>query len=756
MSENPVVLGGRYEVGRLLGRGGMAEVHLATDRRLHRTVAVKILHSDLARDDTFLERFRREAQSAAGLNHPSIVAVYDTGEDHRIDAHGTETSIPYIVMEYVEGRTLRAFIHEGHPMDTRQAAEIMVGVLSALEYSHSKGIVHRDIKPGNIMITDDGAVKVMDFGIARAVADANSAMTQTQAVMGTAQYLSPEQARGQIVDSRSDIYSAACVLYEMLTGRPPFTGESPVSIAYQHVREDPVPPSTYNPRLTPAMDAVILTGLAKDRDERYPSAVSFSRDIAAVVAGRAPRLTSIVGLTPAPDRPENGSERTTVLAPMDPATELLGAPGTTVLPGAAAAGAYPGTGQIPAQASAYPGTGQIPAQAVATGSQPVVAEAEEERRKRPIWLFVLLGLALAAVVTALLLYFRPWDTAPDTVAVPSVVGKTEAQARTMLEGAGLSPQFTREASTEVPEGIVVKTEPTANTQVALNSKVAVTVSSGPGAVTVPDLAGKTTDEARAELEGLGLVMKVGGTEDSLERDAGQVTRSDPEASATANQGDTVTIWTATGNVAVPNVEGQSEKDAKKTLEAAGLTAEVTDAEDPTMDPGTVKSQNPPAGSSAAKGSAVQIVVVREAGPVTIPNLTGHTPAEAEQALKELGLGFTHREEASDAVPAGAVVGTDPAANQKVDPGTSVTIIISTGPTPTQDPTTTPAPTEDPTTTEPTQEPTTQDPTTTPAPTQDPTTTPAPASGGTGTERGNKTSSNGSAPGSNSGNGNGNG
>ncbi len=331
MSGETVILGGRYHLGRILGTGGMAEVFLAEDTRLHRTVAVKVLRSDLARDANFQERFRREAHSAASLNHPSIVAVYDTGEEQQTTITGSEVTIPYIVMEYVEGRTLREYIDPEHPMDVIQAGEIMAALLSALEYSHRAGIVHRDIKPGNIMINSAGAVKVMDFGIARAVADATSAMTATQAVMGTAQYLSPEQARGQLVDARSDIYSAACVMFEMLTGRPPFTGDTPVSIAYQHVREDPQPPSAYNPAVTPALDAVILTGLAKDREQRYPSAVAFSRDIAAVVAGRAPAL--VAGALPGHDDPE----ATTVLSPLDDATEAL--PATAGALGAGAAGA---------------------------------------------------------------------------------------------------------------------------------------------------------------------------------------------------------------------------------------------------------------------------------------------------------------------------------------------------------------------------------------------------------------------------------
>ncbi|MFP5336021.1 MAG: protein kinase domain-containing protein, partial [Actinomycetes bacterium] len=265
----PRMLGDRYEVGALLGRGGMAEVHLGRDTRLGRQVAVKMLRADFARDPVFQARFRREAQSAAALNHPNVVAVYDTGEDAVLESGGAQARLPYIVMEYVQGHTARDLLRaraldgaDPHGIGIEEAVDITVGVLDALEYSHRAGIVHRDIKPANVMITPRGDVKVMDFGIARAVADSSATMTQTQAVIGTAQYLSPEQARGETVDARSDLYSAGCLLYELLTGRPPFVGDSPVSVAYQHVREVPQPPSTFNPEVPDSIDRVVLMALA--------------------------------------------------------------------------------------------------------------------------------------------------------------------------------------------------------------------------------------------------------------------------------------------------------------------------------------------------------------------------------------------------------------------------------------------------------------------------------------------------------------
>src|SRR5215208_4557157 len=296
MIGDPVVVGGRYELGALLGRGGMAEVRSAVDNRLGRAVAVKQLRADLAIDPTFQARFRREAQSAAGLNHPTIVAVYDTGEE---PDPTSGISIPYIVMELVEGTTLRDVLRDGRKILPERALELTVGVLDALAYSHKAGIIHRDIKPANVMLTPTGGVKVMDFGIARAVADTSATMTQTAAVIGTAQYLSPEQARGETVDARSDLYSAGCLMYELLVGRPPFVGDSPVSVAYQHVREAPVPPSQVDSVITPDIDAITLKALAKDPADRYQSAKEMKDDISRLLAGQqttAQQATSVVPL----------------------------------------------------------------------------------------------------------------------------------------------------------------------------------------------------------------------------------------------------------------------------------------------------------------------------------------------------------------------------------------------------------------------------------------------------------------------------
>jgi len=701
VSENSVVLGGRYRLGKILGTGGMAEVFLAEDTRLHRTVAVKVLRSDLARDASFQERFRREAHSAASLNHPSIVAVYDTGEEQQSTITGAEITIPYIVMEYVQGRTLREYIDPENPMPAAQAGEIMAALLSALEYSHRAGIVHRDIKPGNIMIDEAGAVKVMDFGIARAIADATSAMTATQAVMGTAQYLSPEQARGQLVDARSDIYSAACVMFEMLTGRPPFTGDTPVSIAYQHVREEPHPPSAYNPAITPPLDAVILTGLTKDREQRYPSAVAFSRDIAAVVSGRAPNLAG--GAVPAGDDPE----ATTVLGPVGDATEALPAMGAA---GGAAGAAGLAARSWGGPSATTPSTGPL----ALHPAEEVVVE-DDEKRRRPWWLIILVILAVLGLVAAALAITKPWDQGPEMVAIPAVSGDSQDDARAALRDAGLEPTFVTAENPDVEAGSVIDTDPPEGTEVPVGSKVEVTVSGGAGATTVPDdLQGKSREEAQKALEDAGLTMTEGDTED-VPQEAGTVASTSPQGGANVEKGSPVEVRFASGNVEIPDVVGTDIDKAKETLEARGFEVpEPSEREDDEAEPGTVLSQTPTSDSGTVRfGSTVDLVVAAAPGPVAVPNVTGRSLADAQKVLEDAGFGTTSKTESSESVAEGQVIQTDPPANEQVPRGSTITIIVSSGPKPT--PTPTPTPTKTPTPT----------PTETPSPTEEPSDSPSP-------------------------------
>ncbi|MEO6996870.1 MAG: Stk1 family PASTA domain-containing Ser/Thr kinase, partial [Terracoccus sp.] len=404
MSSNTRILGGRYEVGVLIGRGGMADVHLGHDTRLGRQVAIKILRSDLARDQNFLTRFRREAQSAAGLNHPSIVAIFDSGED-AFDSdgpHGQPSTVPYIVMEYVDGQTLREQLTDRGPFEPLEAIRVTEDILDALDYSHRMGIVHRDIKPANVMITARGVVKVMDYGIARAIADTAATMTQTQSVVGTAQYLSPEQAQGQVVDARSDLYSTGCLLFELLAGRPPFTGDSPVAIAYQHVGEAPAPPSVYNDAVGGDLDAVTLHALTKDREARYQTASDFRRDLENVRLGR-PVSDAALGTA-----------------------DAIGAEPTQTIP---APYATPGTPTM--VQSAVAGYDE------ATALDDVGTEVDEPEKKGRggkialITVAVLALLGLAGWGASTLLTNRPAPPVAQ-VTVPQLVGKTDVAADRLL------------------------------------------------------------------------------------------------------------------------------------------------------------------------------------------------------------------------------------------------------------------------------------------------------------------------------------
>ena len=452
----PRLLGGRYELDGVVGRGGMAEVYRARDIRLDRIVAVKTLREDLARDQTFQARFRREAQSAASLNHPSIVAVYDTGEDMAGPTH-----VPYIVMEYVDGRTLRELLRDDRRLLPERALEITDGVLRALDYSHRNGIVHRDIKPGNVMLTRSAEVKVMDFGIARAVSDAQATMTQTAQVIGTAQYLSPEQARGERVDARSDLYSTGCLLYELLTGRPPFTGDSPVAIAYQHVRENPIPPSRIDPEIPAWADSIVLKAMAKDPAERYQSAAEMRTDIQRALSG------------------------VPVAAPPQ-ATEMY-APGTqrmgpnTMMAGAAATGAMSPYG--PGE-DGYGGGGN--------------------GRRRALWW--ILG-SIAAILIIVIAYLLLSGGGGKTAAVPSVVGQTQSKAVAAIEKAGLKPKVVMVSSSSVKAGLVTQTNPPFGTKVAPKSVVTLDVSAGPKKISMPRVIGLSEADAQNKLQNFHVVTK---------------------------------------------------------------------------------------------------------------------------------------------------------------------------------------------------------------------------------------------------------
>jgi beta-lactam-binding protein with PASTA domain/predicted Ser/Thr protein kinase len=527
MTAQARLLGGRYQVGELLGYGGMAEVHRGRDLRLGRDVAIKTLRTDLARDDTFQLRFRREAQNAASLNHPAIVAVYDTGEER--GPAGEE--LPYIVMEFVNGRTLKEVLAVEGRLMPRRALEIVADICSALEFSHRHGIIHRDIKPGNVMLTQTGQVKVMDFGIARALASGASTMTQTSAVIGTAQYLSPEQARGEAVDARSDVYATGCVLYELLCGHPPFVGDNPVSVAYQHVREDPRPPGESNRDVTPDVDAVVLKALAKNPLNRYQSAGEMRADLLRAVAGRPVMATPVLG----PD------ERTMMVPPM-----------------------------------------------VRTGppTRPVARVAERQRRRSSPWVVValtLLGvLAVAALATGLILANRtPLTTVPD------LNGHSQNDAKNLLAQAKLQPE---PSSLQVPNcqpGKVIDNSqnPARGEQVKQGTKVRFNVCVGPGQVAVPPLIGLTKERAQQALEQRNL--KVTFQDVASEKPLGQVVDSNPKEGAIVTEGTVVTVLISQNNMrVVPDLSGLTQDQAKAKLEDLGFT-KITFAQVIVGNPGDV-------------------------------------------------------------------------------------------------------------------------------------------------------------------------
>ncbi|HEX3223824.1 MAG TPA: Stk1 family PASTA domain-containing Ser/Thr kinase [Nocardioides sp.] len=569
-SEGQQLVGGRYALGELLGRGGMAEVRKGTDTRLGRVVAIKRLRTDLASDITFQARFRREAQSAASLNHPAIVAVYDTGEEPASDGSGI--SQPYIVMEYVAGRTLRDILREGRKILPERALEITSGVLSALDYSHRAGIIHRDIKPGNVMLTPSGDVKVMDFGIARAISDASSTMTQTAAVVGTAQYLSPEQARGEPVDSRSDVYSAGCLLYELLTGRPPFIGDSPVAVAYQHVREQAPPPSDHDTELPAEIDAIVMKSLAKRVEDRYQSAGAMRNDIERYLAGHP------VHVTPPP-------------LPVEPPTTVTN-PTTVVTP--------------------------VP---------PPVEEEDDDRGTRP-GLLVFLAILLV-IVLGLAAYLLPkmFASPTDQVQVPRLAGLTLDQARTKIGQAGLVVGKSDYAySAKVKANHVISSDPPADEYVDKGSTVTLTVSQGTHPTKVPYIIGQTRAQAEASLQDAHL----NGVFQPVDSDQpkGTVVSTDPQAGQTVARDSDVNVSISRGPQKVPNVVGMTQQQAEQTLRDHGYVPSVSPDNSSTEPKGTVTGQTPSAHQTLQQGATVYITVSQyePSSPTTSPTTEPTSPS----------------------------------------------------------------------------------------------------------------------------------
>lgn len=562
------VYGNRYRVTEKIGSGGMADVYKAQDQVLGRTVAVKVLHPRYAADPTFVARFRQEAQAAANLSNPHIVNIYDWGQ---------EDSTYFIVMEYVRGTDLKTLVDEKGPVDPVKAAEYAAQVCQALAVAHGYDIVHRDIKPHNIVLTPDGTVKVMDFGIARA---GNTTMTQTGSVLGTAQYISPEQAQGRPIGPGSDLYSLGVVLYELTTGRLPFQGDTPVAVALKQVNEEPVPPRRINPAIPPALEAVILHAMRKDPAERYGSADEMRDDLRRVIAGQP-----VVA----------------VAAPMGE---------TSVMP------------------------------AVTAAAPPRRVERREERpRGRAAWAWVL-GLIALALIGGLIAWATVFQ--PKPVPVPNVTGLPLAQAQTAITNAGLKVgTVTQQNSASVAQGSVISESPPAKTPIALGQAVDLVVSSGVAKVSVPDLTGLTQDEAITQLQNANL--KIGTvTQAFSSATPGTVTTQTPGPDTSVPSGTIVSFTTSKGpnTASVPGVAGQSQDAATSALHNAGFKVHVKSQPSSSVAAGLVISTDPSGGSTAQAGSTVTIVVSTGPATSTVPNVMGKTVDAATKDLQDAGFKVT--------------------------------------------------------------------------------------------------------------------
>lgn len=557
-------LGNRYEVGQVIGRGGMAEVHEGTDTRLNRRVAIKILRPDLARDPQFQDRFHREAQAAAGLNHPNVVSVYDTGEQPVGDL-----LVPYIVMEYVDGVTLEHMLRNGPRIMPERSLEITAGILAALDYAHRHGIVHRDIKPANIMINTHGDAKVMDFGIARAISDAATSNTASSGVMGTVKYLSPEQAKGEVVDARSDIYAAGCVMYELLTGRAPFTGETLVAIAYQHVNELAKPPSQVDPAISATLDVVVLHALAKHPDQRYQSAAQMRSDVERAMAGLP--VAVAVAMAEAVNAP-------TVAIPLDEAADFQ------------------------------------------NGQEQAKVSTVVNKPKRGRW--IAFGLLATLAIAAMGLVAVKLLGGNTSVQAPTLVGLSVSDAAQTLTDAKLKlGTKTPQTDPSAAPGTVLSQKPEAGTTINQGSAIDIVVSAGQAKATVPDLGSvKSQDEANKILGDAGLKLGTITQKDSATNvdvpAAGTVLSQSPAPAATVNAGTAVDVTISSGKVTVPYVVGESKTQANNDLVNAGFNVQIIYEKGPSKPDGLVLAQTPGKGQSAAPGGTVTLTVAKLVNPPT--------------------------------------------------------------------------------------------------------------------------------------------
>ncbi|WP_310777584.1 Stk1 family PASTA domain-containing Ser/Thr kinase [Mycobacterium sp. Z3061] len=579
----PRHLSDRYELGDILGFGGMSEVHLARDLRLHRDVAVKVLRADLARDPSFYLRFRREAQNAAALNHPAIVAVYDTGE-----AETPAGPLPYIVMEYVDGVTLRDIVHTEGPMTPKRAIEVIADACQALNFSHQNGIIHRDVKPANIMISSTNAVKVMDFGIARAIADGGNSVTQTAAVIGTAQYLSPEQARGDSVDARSDVYSLGCVLYEMLTGEPPFTGDSPVSVAYQHVREDPIPPSERHEGISADLDAVVLKALAKNPENRYQTAAEMRADLVRVHNGETPEAPKVL----------TGAERKAFMS-----SSGVGHGG-------------PRTDPLPRQN---------------------FDNSDRDRGAGSVgrWVAVVAVLAVLTIVVTIAINTFGGNTR--SVQVPDVRGQTSADAIVALQNKGFKTRTQQKPDSQILPDHVIGTDPAANSSVGAGDEITINVSTGPEQREVPDVSSLTYSEAVKKLTAAGFNKFKQANSPSTPELQGKVVATNPPANQTSAITNVITIIVGSGpeTKQIPDVTGQTVDVAQKNLSVYGFTKITQTQVDSPRPAGEVIGTNPAKGETQPIDTVIELQVSK-GNQFIMPDVSGMFWTDAEPRLRALG------------------------------------------------------------------------------------------------------------------------
>jgi eukaryotic-like serine/threonine-protein kinase len=611
---------GRYRIMRKLGSGGMADVYLAEDEELGRRVAIKILNDKYAPDEQFVERFRREAKNAAGLSHPNIVSIYDRGE-----AEGTY----YIAMEYLDGRSLKELVVARGPLPIPDAIAATRQVLAALRFAHRKGVVHRDIKPHNVMADADGRLKVTDFGIARAGV---SQMTEAGSIIGTAQYLSPEQARGAPVDQRSDLYSMGIVLYEMLTGQVPFTGESPVEIAMKHLSDTPRPPSLLRPDIPPDLDMVVLRALAKSPDDRFQTAEEMDTELERVAAG--------VGVT----------------------AETADA-ATAVLSGAALEGAQ---------------TAIVPPRRPPTEARPSYRYAEPPPRRRAVWPWILaLLLVVAAAVAGWYAFGQIQDSlgGSDTASVPYVVSMREDLAVQMLNSKGLGATVHRKPNSTQKIGQVYEQGTVAGARVNKGTKIDVYVSLGPPKSHVPGVVGKSNNDAIAAITDAKLKFKV--LQVFSKEDPGTVVAQSPRAGTLVTQGSIVHINVSKGlqPLQVPDVRGQLYDNAAGQLQGAGFAVARQDV-DSSQPKDTVIDQDPRGGASLARGGTVTLFVSKGPKQTTIPDVTSQDQDSATQVLEQSGFSVdVQQQDTTDPAQDGIVLSQDPSGGTKAKPGTTVTIVV---------------------------------------------------------------------------------